>query len=443
MGFTCEFDDNQRTVPSYPYSRGAPKAANIFTVPDDDDDGDDDDDDESEEEMIWDDRPVPETARRCSTEAGRGPSPELGCGPIRPIAAPLVPVEVPGENGDINVMHDQGRFATSFVRGSSVESECAPKTYFYGQRDHEPVASDGKDDVESHTGTSETNLKEHAVFDSPELSPPGTPDKLTSEHDPPFVEAPSCTASNKESEQSEKESSEAVSGLKMPCGDMGQERGLDHDKSSLQGNYESLISSPSLKRADQPFRPFPEPQLLLPTPLEPTVKYTVADDSFEAHALRACNLPRAPYPDGPFMLDSKPQPLPKRDGMLPLKRKAADMELDSSSVDSECAMDGKSDSQDTQPLILFEDAVSSDQLADLASVERSGDADGGKRPSKRSKTSHAAEGQGEKRAKRSRKTHGSRVRSMASHAATALVGAVVGGIGTVALLASLPPEFFN
>lgn len=45
-------------------------------------------------------------------------------------------------------------------------------------------------------------------------------------------------------------------------------------------------------------------------------------------------------------------------------------------------------------------------------------------------------------AKRVKASHDTRGRCWASHAATAVAGAVIGGLGTVALLASLPPEYF-
>lgn len=46
-------------------------------------------------------------------------------------------------------------------------------------------------------------------------------------------------------------------------------------------------------------------------------------------------------------------------------------------------------------------------------------------------------------AKRVKTNQPTRAKSLVSHAATAIVGAIVGGLSTVALLASLPPDYFN
>lgn len=48
----------------------------------------------------------------------------------------------------------------------------------------------------------------------------------------------------------------------------------------------------------------------------------------------------------------------------------------------------------------------------------------------------------ERHSKRVKTSDGRRARGFVTHAATALAGAVVGGLGTIALLASLPPEYF-
>ncbi|OJJ33790.1 hypothetical protein ASPWEDRAFT_28985 [Aspergillus wentii DTO 134E9] len=134
----------------------------------------------------------------------------------------------------------------------------------------------------------------------------------------------------------------------------------------------------------------------------------------------------------------------------PVKRKAAEMEMDSFASDAaatnnfaSCAESNPPDtkqpleesidetfSQDAQPQVLIGDLKdSSTQLTDACSVDESksdkGDTFENERPSKRAKTTHEPSSGG-----------------FARHAATALVGAVVGGLGTIAVLASLPPDYF-
>ena len=80
-------------------------------------------------------------------------------------------------------------------------------------------------------------------------------------------------------------------------------------------------------------------------------------------------------------------------------------------------------SQDAQPQLSMADLDSSTQVTGIQSIDEPKSAPEEVRPSKRMKT----EPQG---------------RGFASHAATAIAGALVGGLGTVALLASLPPDYF-
>lgn len=109
-----------------------------------------------------------------------------------------------------------------------------------------------------------------------------------------------------------------------------------------------------------------------------------------------------------------------------MKRKAEDMELDSpdTSLSSGQVLGSQEESfsQEAQRQISLEDLQ--DSTIDLHPVKVSSCE--AERPRKRTKTAQ-----------------NSRTRNIASHAATALVGAVVGGVGTVALLASLPPDFFH
>lgn len=110
-----------------------------------------------------------------------------------------------------------------------------------------------------------------------------------------------------------------------------------------------------------------------------------------------------------------------------MKRKAAEMEIDS--VGSEPAALAASSSRGHE--ISLQDAQilprtpeeSTKALPDLVPIQ--------------------INEEDERRRKRIKTTQESRRRSIVSHVTTAVVGAVVGGLGTVALLASLPPDFFQ
>lgn len=121
-----------------------------------------------------------------------------------------------------------------------------------------------------------------------------------------------------------------------------------------------------------------------------------------------------------------------------LKRKAVDEEPDSVGAgiytsdgspaplengQPEHKADNDTFSQDAQPQLSMADLDSSTQVTGVQSIDEPKPTPEEVRPSKRMKT----------------ETHG---RGFASHAATAIAGALVGGLGTVALLASLPPDYF-
>ena len=86
-------------------------------------------------------------------------------------------------------------------------------------------------------------------------------------------------------------------------------------------------------------------------------------------------------------------------------------------------VDNDTFSQDAQPQISMADLDPSTQVTGIQSIDEPKSVPDEVRPSKRMKT----------------ETQG---KSFASHAATAIAGALVGGFGTVALLASLPPDYF-
>lgn len=155
------------------------------------------------------------------------------------------------------------------------------------------------------------------------------------------------------------------------------------------------------------------------------------------------------------IVDSRSQEARPAQG-LPPKRKADEMEsvampqappypdefADHSSVDayasgantvplgtSERVINKENFSQDAQPRPSLPDLDDSTQHTGLYSIpedrpEESKSVPDVERPSKRLKTSDEGRGR------------------FVTHAATALAGAVVGGLGTIALLASLPPDYF-
>lgn len=119
------------------------------------------------------------------------------------------------------------------------------------------------------------------------------------------------------------------------------------------------------------------------------------------------------------------------------KRKAAEMDSDTlpsydapanlytADADPESeSEDDETSSQDDKLHIAVKDLDSS-QIARVFALHDAKSASEDVRPAKRVKASHDTRG-----------------RCWASHAATAVAGAVIGGLSTVALLASLPPEYF-
>ncbi|KAL4943426.1 hypothetical protein BDV06DRAFT_138388 [Aspergillus oleicola] len=181
--------------------------------------------------------------------------------------------------------------------------------------------------------------------------------------------------------------------------------------------------------------------------------------------------PTAPYNDGPFapsrlipeprtgnVSNSRPDYTPFMDPLSPLmprpscaapassgitwkrplrdfkssdtKRKAAEMESEPTENEASVAppeshepTNDDVDLPDAQPQTTAADLNSSaSQLATVSLSESIKEPEVVERPSKRAKTTHR--------------------RSLGSHAATAIVGAVVGAVGTIAALASLPPDYF-
>ena len=177
---------------------------------------------------------------------------------------------------------------------------------------------------------------------------------------------------------------------------------------------------------------------ILPTTLEPSVKYTAADDSFEAHALQASRvLPRAPYSDGPFMMgSSQRQSLDKGDGTTvssppssPPKRKAGEMEMEipeysEYSFDSSLSASSQDGGTDSDSTHLSEEI----EIGEESDVEPP--------PSKRIKACHTSHEGG-------KDIRGSSAGSFTSLATISVLSAAAGSIGTVALLAYLPPDFFG
>lgn len=131
------------------------------------------------------------------------------------------------------------------------------------------------------------------------------------------------------------------------------------------------------------------------------------------------------YQDGPFAINTN---LSSQDSSLPsgpapkpgiLKRTASDMESSSVLPESDLSQDAQRvpvdpvSQPDLQPISTeIQDAITSA----LAENDR---------PAKRVKSNHSPS------------------RSLASHATTAVVGALLGGLGTIAMLAALPNEYFQ
>lgn len=90
-------------------------------------------------------------------------------------------------------------------------------------------------------------------------------------------------------------------------------------------------------------------------------------------------------------------------------------------------------SQDAQPQPSLSQFNSSTQATGMDIIEEAASTVEEERPSKRVKTSEQVGGEA---------LQARRGRSFVSHTATAIAGALVGSVGTVALLASLPPDFF-
>jgi chemotaxis response regulator CheB len=121
------------------------------------------------------------------------------------------------------------------------------------------------------------------------------------------------------------------------------------------------------------------------------------------------------YSDGPFRS-------PQKD----LKRTASQMESSSNDTGSQSF---SQDAQRPQPLEAYSqdtnlNTISSTQLQDAI-------------------TSALSENASEPPRKRVKATHPTRSKTLASHAATAVVGALLGGLGTIAMLAALPPNYFH
>ncbi|KAJ5753938.1 uncharacterized protein N7511_008091 [Penicillium nucicola] len=117
------------------------------------------------------------------------------------------------------------------------------------------------------------------------------------------------------------------------------------------------------------------------------------------------------YDDGPFCSPQKN-----------LKRNATQME--STPNDMECF------SQDAQCPNLLASYSQGTDLNTIASAEVQD-------------AIASALSENEPPAKRVKSTHSAPSRSLASHAATAVVGALLGGLGTIAMLAALPPDYFH
>ncbi|KAJ5306074.1 hypothetical protein PENANT_c024G08491 [Penicillium antarcticum] len=117
------------------------------------------------------------------------------------------------------------------------------------------------------------------------------------------------------------------------------------------------------------------------------------------------------YADGPFRSPQKN-----------LKRTAAQMESSSDDFDG-----FSQDAQHPQPLESYSQDTSLNTI-----------------PSTEVQSAIAsALLENEPPAKRVKSTHRTPSKSLASHAATAVVGALLGGLGTIAMLAALPPDYFH
>ena len=119
------------------------------------------------------------------------------------------------------------------------------------------------------------------------------------------------------------------------------------------------------------------------------------------------------YADGPF------RPPPKD-----LKRTATQMESSSNDFESQSF---SQDAQRPQPLESYS------QDTDLNTI-----------PSAEVRDAiTSALSENEPPTKRVKSTHPTPSKNLASHAATAVVGALLGGLGTIAMLAALPPDYFH
>ncbi|OJJ48756.1 hypothetical protein ASPZODRAFT_141014 [Penicilliopsis zonata CBS 506.65] len=130
-----------------------------------------------------------------------------------------------------------------------------------------------------------------------------------------------------------------------------------------------------------------------------------------------------------------------------LKRKAPEMEMDSiisAPIESQVHSapdNAMSMSQDAQPQNISGPV----DLSQLSAISSTGDKPSANEEAEASQPPVSPLSRSEEplRKKARVENEAPHARGYISHAATALVGAVVGGLGTIALLASLPPDFFN
>ncbi|KAL5002869.1 hypothetical protein BDV10DRAFT_86347 [Aspergillus recurvatus] len=302
----------------------------------------------------------------------------------------------------------------------------------------------------------------HAASDHPDLPGPSRVETAASNNRWPENKLPSTVSQQRERQISGNSSYFPIGPLQSSFANYEAERLRYQSSGQLPGQFSSR-ATPTLL-----------PPILQKQPC--TVRY-----SLDTMPLQGPYPMNAPYNDGPFSTSrpmasptapaantssssSKPDIMPFMDSLTPMmprtvcdvphdltasssprKRKAAEIESDAAEHDQERVISSAPETQqssnknddlrdaglpDAQPrtdaaLINSESYIhngSDSQLTTVSVSENFKEAKESERPSKIIKTSHRG--------------------SIRSHAATGIFGAVLGAVGTIAALASLPPDYF-
>ena len=425
-------------------SRGeeAPKPTNTFTVPEDYDDEDEDDDDDDDDESVIDDLEGDEECVDCCS-------------------------------------------------GSFEHSNLDTNKEFYAKlREAEQVPSSRKDDVVPDSA--EVEIGPGTSVDSPAVTTPSQTDAVVGDHE--IRDKPEAISRATFDTQPRYDGFSCGYEAYTSCQDWATPALHDIPMSSPSFNkpvghsVASHLGSPHRCFLPTPFderSPGADGSLELP-PLR-TPRSPRADGPFELPPLRVPRSPSVRYFDGPFMMGDQSGPMaqddesPKDDactnksdvpskdesGDSNISHEAGNKEMNRPARDDKIASSSSSESHKRKASEMEttgeERAEELGELYNITKKERIGAEAAGLKESfrelndilselerpKRAKTTHVSGGsKGKGRASRDKGNKGKRVRGsggkgIVSHAATAVVSALIGGIGTVALLASLPTEIFH